>query len=82
VSWSETTENAEHPAPVLYVNDTPPAAHGAATTPSVSATEVPAPTAAASSGDVVARGLGIGGLVLGAIGAVLGILAFRREATR
>jgi uncharacterized protein YcnI len=82
VSWSQTTENAEHPAPVLYVNDTPPAAHGAATRPSVSATEVPAPTTSASSSDAVARGLGIGGLVLGAIGAVLGILAFRREASR
>ncbi|MEO8907145.1 MAG: YcnI family protein [Microbacteriaceae bacterium] len=83
VSWIETTENAAHPAPVLYVNDAPPAAHGT-TGPTVTATEVPAPTSAtaASSSDVVARGLGIGGLVLGAVGAVLGVVAFRRGATR
>ena len=85
VSWIETTENAAHPAPVLYVNDAPPAAHDAAkaAAPTVTATEAPSPTAAAtSSSDVVARGLGIGGLVLGAIGAVLGIVAFRRGALR
>lgn len=80
VNWNETTEDAKHPAPVLYVNDAPPAAHGV---PAVTSTTVPTPTvAAASSSDVVARGLGIGGLVLGAVGAVLGIVAFRREATR
>ncbi len=83
VSWIETTENAAHPAPVLYVNDAPPAAaHGTKTAPTVSATELPGPAATASSNDVVARGLGIGGLVLGAIGAVLGVVAFRRGATR
>jgi uncharacterized protein YcnI len=83
VSWAETGENAEHPAPVLYVNDAPAGAHGSTAGPTVEATETPAPTATvASSSDVVARGLGIGGLVLGAVGAVLGIVAFRREATR
>lgn len=83
VKWVETTENAEHPAPVLYVNDAPAGAHGSTAGPSVSATETPAPTTTvASSSDVVARVLGIGGLVLGAVGAVLGIVAFRREATR
>lgn len=83
VSWIETTENAAHPAPVLYINDAAPAAHGATTAPTVTSTEVPAPTAAAaSSSDAVTRGLGIGGLVLGAIGAVLGVVAVRRGATR
>jgi uncharacterized protein YcnI len=88
VNWTETTENAEHPAPVLYVNDTPAGAHGSTAGPSVDATETHAPsttvpsTTDASSSDVVARGLGIGGLVLGAVGAVLGIVAFRRMATR
>ncbi|WP_349897139.1 YcnI family copper-binding membrane protein [Parafrigoribacterium soli] len=82
VSWSGTTEKAEHPAPVLYVNDEAPTAHGAATSPSVSATEVPTPASAASGSDVVARGLGIGGLVLGAIGLVLGVVALRRGGTR
>jgi uncharacterized protein YcnI len=84
VNWNETTVDAQHPAPVLYVNDAPPAAHGATHgMPTMTSTEVPAPvTAVASSSDVVARGLGIGGLGLGAIGAVLGIVAFRRGATR
>ncbi len=83
VSWTETTENAAHPAPVLYVNDAPASTHGSTAGPSVDATETHAPSrTVASSSDVVARGLGIGGLVLGAVGAVLGIVAFRREATR
>ncbi|MEO6944042.1 MAG: YcnI family protein [Lacisediminihabitans sp.] len=82
VSWTGTGENAEHPAPVLYVNDAPASAHRAAAGPTVEATEVPAPATVAASSDVVARSLGIGGLVLGAVGAVLGIVAFRREATR
>lgn len=87
VSWSETSDGAQHPAPVLYVNDAPAGAHGStgaavSNQPSVSASETPAPAnASASSTDVVARGLGIGGLVLGAIGAVLGVVAFRRKAT-
>jgi uncharacterized protein YcnI len=89
VSWSETSENAEHPAPVLYVNDAPAAAHGPSAgsgahpsaAPSVEATELPVKTQAASD-DVIARGLGLGGLVLGAIGLVLGIVAFRRVAAR
>lgn len=82
VSWADTTEDAEHPAPVLYVNDVPTGEHGAMTSPTVSATEIPTPTTAASSSDTVARGIAIGGLVLGAIGVVLGIVAFRRGATR
>ena len=86
VSWTETTENAAHPAPILYVNDAAPIAHGAThgtAAPTVTSIEVPAPTTTAvASGDVVARGLGIGGLVLGAIGAVLGVVAVRRGATQ
>lgn len=82
VKWVETGDDAEHPAPVLFVNDAPPAAHGSSTEPSVSATEVPAPTTRASSSDTVARGLGIGGLVLGAVGVVLGVVGLRRGATR
>jgi uncharacterized protein YcnI len=89
VSWSETSENAEHPAPVLYVNDAPAAAHGPSAgsgahpsaAPSVEATELPVKTQAASD-DVIARGLGLGGLVLGAVGLILGIVAFRRVAVR
>lgn len=83
VSWSETTENAEHPAPVLYVNDAPAGDHHDSTTgPTVDAEPHAPSTAVASSDDAVARGLGIAGLVLGAVGVVLGIVAFRRGATR
>ncbi len=66
VSWSETSETAEHPAPVLYVNDAPTGGHSQ-------------PAAASTTADTIARGLGIGGLVLGAIGAALGIAALRRS---
>ena len=81
VNWSDTTEGAEHPAPVLFVNDAPVADHhddgdGDA------AIDVSDPDAAASgsssSDDVLARVLGIGGLVLGAIGLVVGITGRRK----
>jgi uncharacterized protein YcnI len=77
VSWSETGEGAEHPAPVLYVNDAPAAEHshdGAG----VEATETSAP--AAASGDVLARVLGVGGLVVGVIGLVVALVSRRRTA--
>ena len=38
-------------------------------------------TAAASSGDALARVLGIGGLVVGAVGVVLSVLTLRRRVT-
>jgi uncharacterized protein YcnI len=84
VSWSDKGEKAEHPAPVLYVNDAPPAdAHGGGT-----AAHGPSPTAAAEATssparpDVVARGLGIAGLVVGAVGIVVAIAARRQSAGR
>ena len=65
VSWSDTGDDAEHPAPVLYIND--------------AAIDVIDPDASASSSsDVLARVLGIGGLVLGAIGLVVGITGRRK----
>lgn len=81
VSWSETGTGAEHPAPILYVNEAPASDHHAAGDQddhggSDSAGETPA-TAAAS--DAVARGLGIGGLVLGAVGIVIAIAVMRRR---
>lgn len=75
VSWSETGATAQHPAPVLYVNDAPPSDEGAVIAPSVTASAVPisdvAPAPAAS--DLVARGLGIAGLVLGAVALVIAL---------
>jgi Uncharacterized protein conserved in bacteria len=82
VSWSETGTSAEHPAPILYVNETPAADHHAGGgdddhAGSDSAGDATGATAAAS--DAVARGLGIGGLVLGTVGTVFAVIALRRR---
>lgn len=76
VSWSDTGDDAEHPAPVLYVNDAPAADHHGGD--DGAAIDVTEPDAAASSPDVLARALGVGGLVLGAIGLVVGLTARRK----
>lgn len=73
VSWDEKT-GAEHPAPVLYVKDAPPAASGASATPAPSVT---AATASAQP-DVLARVLGILGVVVGAVGIVVAVAGRRR----
>jgi uncharacterized protein YcnI len=73
VEWADTKADAAEPAPVLYVNATPPAAEGATT---VSAT----PASSGEAGvDVLARVFGIVGLVIGAIGLVVAIVATRRS---
>lgn len=78
VSWNDTSADAEEPAPVLYVNDAPPAAHGdAGATDHDAAVEVEGAPAAASS-DVLARVLGIGGLVLGVVALVIAVSSRRR----
>lgn len=77
VSWSETGEDAEHPAPVLFINDAPVTdEHDGDTV--VSATQVSANST--ESPDVLARILGVGGLVVGVIGLVFGITARRKAA--
>lgn len=78
VDWNETTAGAEHPAPVLYVTDAPPAGEQGAddAAPTVAATGSGAPAS-----DAVARGLGIAGLVLGAVAVVIAVTG-RRGATR
>ena len=80
VSWSGTDEGAEHPAPVLYVNDAPPADHhgGAAEDEDHASAEV---VSTASSDDVLARVLGIGGLVLGVVALVIVIAGRRTKAS-
>lgn len=78
VSWSETEEGAENPAPVLYVNDAPMADHGEDGDASLTATEQDEP--AAASRDTLARVLGIAGLVVGAVGLIVGIIGRRRTA--
>ncbi len=83
VSWSETAADAQHPAPVLYVNDPPVGDHGAATTTDshTDAGVTASAATSAESSDTVARVLGIGGLVLGAVALVLALFV-RRPAAR
>ena len=83
VAWTGTGKNPEHPSPVLYVNDTPPAGHDA---DSISA---PGPATPAggqvesdTSGDTLARVFGLGGLVVGAVGVALSVVTLRRAAGR
>lgn len=79
VDWAGTDEGAEHPAPVLFVNDAPAADHHA------DGDDHDGPSAevsgdAAPASDAIARGLGIGGLVVGAVGVVVAVTARRRNA--
>jgi len=75
VSWNGKP-GAEHPAPVLYVNDAPPAGEEESGDATLTATEQDAP--AAASPDVLARVLGIGGLVVGVVGLIVGVSGRRR----
>ncbi len=82
VRWDQAKESDEHPAPVLYVRDAPPAADGAhasadAGTSSGSADASDA--AASGSADVLARVLGLLGLVVGALGVVFALVSLRRR---
>lgn len=81
VKWTGTGENAERPSPVLYVNDAPVDDHNADAAIRPAAEHDADTTAAASSGDALARVLGIGGLVVGAVGVVLSVLTLRRRVT-
>ncbi|WP_164990351.1 YcnI family protein [Agromyces albus] len=84
--WSEVAENGaaepEHPAPTVTVTEASGADHGH--TPAEVTTEEHAvePTASAPADDTLARGLGIGGLVVGAVGVVLAVMARRSVAKR
>ncbi len=80
VSWSETTSGAEHPAPTLYVNDAAPGSeHSDVSDTAQHSDASDAPST--NSTDALARGLGIGGLVVGVIGVVVAVAALRRKAT-
>ena len=74
VSWSDEGENAEYPAPILYINDVPAEDHHGGATVAATAVHEEA-EAPANSADVLARILGIAGLVVGAIGLVFGVTA-------
>lgn len=77
VNWDETGDDAEHPAPVLYINDAPAADHHGAVEETEETGEATAVTSTGSE-DVLARILGIGGLVVGVVGVVLAVTARRK----
>lgn len=85
VEWAGTEDGAEYPAPVLYINDAPAgdhdggASHDEAADESADTASVSTTTPAASD-DVLARILGVGGLVVGAVGIVLAVTTRRRRA--
>ncbi|HWH26286.1 MAG TPA: YcnI family protein [Pseudolysinimonas sp.] len=77
VNWNGTKPDSEFPAPVLYVNDKPAGEHhGAADDDHATATVVDDKTPA--SDDVLARVLGITGLVVGAVAVVIAVTSRRR----
>ncbi len=76
VSWNEVGHDVEHPAPILYVNDEAPGGHHGGGNEPEAVNEDLAVTA--TSNDGLARGLGIGGIVVGAVGVMFGITARRK----
>jgi len=83
VSWDESGADAEHPAPVLYIDDAPPADHhgGAGDDHDEATADAASDTTAVSGDDVLARILGIGGLVVGVVGVVLAVTSRRTRAS-
>ena len=81
VKWNEPTPASgaepEHPAPTLYINDSPPADPDQGIAAATS-TAAPVPASSNSSSDGVGLGLGIGGLGLGLIAVIVSALAYAR----
>lgn len=93
VDWAATPDEVAaddtlEPAPVLYINDTPPTgAHSHGTASAAPSHEHDAGEAASASGSAsdssgVALGLSIAALIVAAAGAVLGALALSRRPKR
>ena len=93
VEWTETAADAEHPAPVLYITDTPADAHAGhdaddaadadADAATVTASDDGAATSAAVQQqpvDALARVFGILGLVVGIVGVALAVTSRRKAA--
>jgi uncharacterized protein YcnI len=83
-NWNETTVAGEdepaHPAPAITVTEATGDEHGQGTTAGDDHAEEgdEASATSASSDDVLARVLGIGGLAVGAVGVVLAVTARRK----
>jgi len=89
VDWAATpdqvaADSSLEPAPVLYINDTPPAGGHSMASAAPTSTEHDADAMASGSADSsgVALGLSIAALVVGAVGAVFGALALARRPKR
>lgn len=79
VSWSGDTD-ADHPAPVLYVNDAPAADDDPDSAPVTSVTPGTTTPTTSAQPDVLARVLGGIGLVLGAVAVVIAMVGRRPRA--
>lgn len=89
VAWSDLADGAEHPAPVIYVNDVPASDHhvDAGNPETADKDDTTGQNAVGSNGvasastgsDTLARGFGLGGLVVGAIGLSIAVAALRRK---
>jgi len=81
--WAELAAEGEpepdHPAPHIVLTEPSGDGHGHAAEAGAQEGTEPA---AAGSDDIVARVLGIGGLVLGTVGVMIGVSARRKEATK
>jgi len=80
VEWADTEEGSEHPAPILYVTDEPVGDHHADDADEDHDATVAVAGESAPADDAVARGLGIGGLVVGAVGVVVALISRRKNA--
>ena len=82
-NWTEVQKDGEaepeHPAPSIAVTDAVAADHHGATTSDEDASAAAHDSDAGESGDTIARVLGIGGLVVGAVGIVLAVTARRKH---
>jgi hypothetical protein len=80
--WAEIAAEGEpepeHPAPVIELTESTGDGHSVPASGEHSAPE----STPGSSDDVVARVLGIGGLVLGTVGVMVGLRPRRKEATK
>ncbi|HEY0247203.1 MAG TPA: YcnI family protein [Gryllotalpicola sp.] len=79
VKWEQPTPASgvepEHPAPTLYIDDAPPAGDA----PAVAVSAAPAPAPAASGTTTAALAVGLAGVVIGAAGLIVAVLALLRR---